>query len=270
LTYRELRGYLLRLAIDLGEQADVATINEAKVETVYLGLKNGKLSSGARKKRYGFFTRFVRYLWESRLIDLPRNLESFAFKVVTKAVKVYDLVEVRKLLKGLSPRNRMYSLLGLNCGMTSADIGQLTHDMIVGNRLTRKRVKTEAMVSVPTITYDLWPETVALLEECRSTHPTLALTTERGTTLWEARQNGDKTSYKDLIAQQWKRSGAIIPHHAFRSIAANTLDTHKDYARCSTWFLAHSPKSMKEKHYVAPPPELFDEAMAWLRKEILG
>jgi hypothetical protein len=33
-------------------------------------------------------------------------------------------------------------------------------------------------------------------------------------------------------------------------------------------YLGHTPASVKDKHYAAPPQELFDEAVGWLGKQL--
>lgn len=272
LTFREIRQFMNALVAELGKDADVSVIDEAKVESVFLNLDAADLSDGTKKKQWGFFRRFAAYLTEKKLIGMPGNLYSklYKFKAGAAAVRKYDTAEVRKVLKGLTDRQRLYALFGLNCGMTSADIGQLTKDMIEGDKLTRKRVKTEQWERVPTVTYVLWPETLALLETCGSDHPTLVLTGRTGEALWESRLNPDgSTPQKDMIYQQWKRAGVSIPHKAFRSIAATMLESHPTYGRYVEHFLGHTPKTVKDKHYAAPSDEVFDQAMAWLRTKLL-
>lgn len=56
-----------------------------------------------------------------------------------------------------------------------------------------------------------------------------------------------------------------MPLKALRSVSATLLDSHKDYARCTTLFLGHAPATIKDRHYAAPPQELFDDAVDWLR-----
>jgi integrase len=276
LTFREIRQYLESLTVELGKDADVAVIDEDKVESVFLKLKGADLSQGTKKKRWGFFRRFVEYLAEKKLIGMPGNLYSkpFKFKVETAAVMTYDADKVRAVLKGLTDRQRLYALLGLNAGMTSADVGQLTKDMIRGNKLTRKRVKTDKWDKVPTVTYVLWPETLALLEECGSDHPTLVLTGRTGEALWSSRLEADgRTPQKDMINQQWKRANVAIPHKAFRSIAATALKGHATYSRFVDHFLGHAPKGVAERHYAGEDAAWqadFDRAVSWLRTAILG
>jgi integrase len=275
LSFREIRLFLRSLydqAPMLHADTDVSDIQEAKVEEVYLWLKNLNLEQPTRKKRWGFFKRFVVHLWEKRLIsERPRNLDTLKFKITSKAVKRYDVEKVRTVLAGLKPRLRLYALLGLNCGMTAADIGRLKKDQVNldGARLVRKRGKTLDNPNVPEVDYPLWPETIALLRECWSEHDTLALTSEDGTALWESRQEDDKTPQKDLVYQQWKRAKQSIPHHAFRSISTTLLED-SEFATTTLHFLGHSPRSIKDKHYAAPPQKVFNKAILWLRDEVLG
>lgn len=269
LSYRELRQYIQSLYAEGGPfkpEDDVAILHEGTVERVYLQLRKSKLSPGAKKKRWGFFRRFTKYVWSRRLIELPRNLDSFSFQVQAQEIKLPSPEEVRAALNELKPRLRLYCLLGLNCGMLSADVGQLRKDQIDLKKgtLTRKRVKTAANPRVPTVTYKLWPSTLTLLKECWSEHPTLALTSMDGTPLWESRQEGDKTPQKDLIHQQLKRAGATLTMKQFRSIAASYLETSEIHGRYTSYFLGHAPRTIADKHYVVPSQERFDDALLWL------
>jgi integrase len=263
LSVKNLRLYLDGLCAEFGGMAP-AEVNEALVERVYLALVADPLAPDTRRNKWGHFVRFVRYLWSSRLCELPRNLDRFRFKPSHREVKVYPPDTVRAVLAGLSSRFRLYALLGLNCGMTSVDIGALRKDQVdlARGRLVRKRVKTEAVAYVPTVNYALWPETVELLREHWSEHPSLVLTSANGTPLW--------THRKDLVIQQWKRHGVPIRLKAFRSIGATVLETHPHYGRYKGHYLGHSPRSLADKHYAAPSGELFDSALTWLRRRVLG
>ena len=57
---------------------------------------------------------------------------------------------------------------------------------------------------------------------------------------------------------------------AYRSIAATALESHAEFGRFVSYFLGHSPKSIKDKHYAAPSQKLFDTALLWMKKELLG
>ncbi len=272
MSYREIHDFITSLYGAAGMTAgmDVKELTEARVEAVFLWLKESPLTAPTKKKRWGFFKRLIRYCWETRAIELPRNLDSraFKFKVQPKAVKTYAATEVRDCIDGLKPRLRLYALLGLNCGMTNVDIGSLRKDQIIGNRLVRKRVKTMRHEEVPTVSYALWPETQQLIKECLSDDPELALTSSDGTPLYNSRFEGMGTRKKDLLALAWKRANVTIPLKAFRSISATLLESHPIYGRYKGHFLGHSPKSIADKHYAAPSPELFDQAVGWLRDQI--
>jgi integrase len=275
-SFKEIRDLVLSLydATGLSKGMAVTELNEEKVEGIFLWLKKSDLSAGAKKKRWGFFKRLVRYFWENNLIPLPRNLDSrsMRFVVTTKAVKTWPLSDVRECLAGLKPRMRLYALLGLNCGMTNVDIARLRKDQVnlMNGRLTRKRVKTEAHELVPVVDYSLWPETLQLLTLCWSKHPELTVTSVKGTCLLETRLEGDAFKEKDLIGLMWQRTKPKpkIPLKGFRSISATLLESHESYGRYKGHFLGHSPKSIADRHYTAPSGELFDCIVAWLHDQI--
>jgi integrase len=274
-SFQELKDYihsLYQVPGLLTGDTDVKVIDEALVEKVYLALRDSSLSGGAKKKRWGFFRRFVKYLWEKRLIEMPRNLSSHRFEVKARKIKTHSPAEVKRVLAALKSRLKLYALLGLNCGMTNVDISQLTKEMVDldRGRLVRRRVKTGEHANVPTVDYKLWPETLELLKHHQSCHPELFLTSMSGTPLWECRFEGEEVRRKDMIVQQWRRAKVALPLKAFRSIAATILESHEAYGRYVAHFLGHSPKSMADKHYAAPSQELFDKIMGWLHEQLFG
>src|SRR5262249_9098674 len=135
LTFRELRQFVrslydLRPAGGGGERLlwgdmDVSAIDEARGEGGFLGLGQGDGASPTKKKRWGFFKRMVRYFWENRLIELPRNLDSTSmeFRAQAKKIRSYTAKQVKGFLDDMPERLRVFALLGLNCGMTAADMG---------------------------------------------------------------------------------------------------------------------------------------------------
>jgi integrase len=278
-TYEEIAAYIQSLSKHpefLEGQADVAIIDEALVETIYLQLheaKNSKgeeLSGGRKKKHWGFFQRFVKYLWERRLIEMPRNLNAHKFQVSPKKVREYPIEKVREVLGSLKPRLKLYALLGLNIGATNVDIAALRKEEVDLKRgtITRRRTKTGDNENVPVVTYRLWPETVALLRKHQSTHPELFLTNMRGNPLCGTRIEDGKAKRYDMVVQQWRRKKPDIPLKAFRSISASLIESHEIYGRVTSLFLGHSPKSIKDKHYSAPPQNLLDDALNWLYEKI--
>jgi integrase len=269
MSYRELKWYIEQLP---DQDADVSIYDEARIEKMYLSLRNGPLSASRRKKLWGFLKRFLHYLWSLRLIELPRNLNSHTFTVHPQKIKTYTIVQVRKTLDRLQPRQRLYGLLVLNCGCNNVDIGSLRKDQVdlEAGTLTRRRVKTGDKPNVPTVTYKLWPRTLSLLKKCWSDHAELVLTSRDNTPLWTASVEGDRTPRKDLVLKQWRKTKSAISLRELRSVAATLLEDHPVYGRYTHYYLGHAPRSVADKHYVVPSQERFDDAMTWLHAQIFG
>lgn len=274
-SYREIIGIvdmLKEFAPALTSKMDVKTINESTVSAVFHQISSATWCQNTKKKRWGLFKRFVNFCFEQNLLTLPRNLNSslFSFKVSPKAVVAVPIEVVKEELAKLPPRLRCFALLGVQCGMTQADIGALTHDMVRGGYLTRKRVKTDKHENVPTVSYKLWPETLALMEQYKS-EGQWYFQSESGTQLVVSYVGDDgKVKEKDLIRLAWTNAKCGLLLKQFRSIGATLLDSHREYGRQSTLFLGHSPKSLKDKHYSSYGQDVFDEALAWMRSQIYG
>lgn len=273
-TFKETREFtnsLRQLGGILTERMDCKQLNEVRVTKVYQHLDSLPLADITKKKRWLHFRRFVRFLFEQGKIELPRNIASklLTFTTKTKAVKEFPAVVVQTELAALPKLLRCWALLGLNCGMTNADIGNLKVTQIAKGYLTRKRVKTEGSEDVPTVTYALWPETTILLDEFKSDGEYWFLS-QGGTPLISSRVEDGKAKIKDLVGLRWKRYGkATILLKQYRSIAATALESHEHFGRYVSHFLGHSAKSIKDKHYAAPSQKLFDKALDWLRKQLL-
>ena len=127
-THKEMAVYLNSLLETPFWTADtsVETINERTVTEHYLWLSSKKYGWRQHNKVLGFFRRFVDWLWREKVIDdVPRNLKTTSHrkKKVHKEVKRYSGIDA--VLKQLPPRFRLWAYLGLNCGMTNADLGAM-------------------------------------------------------------------------------------------------------------------------------------------------
>ena len=130
-------------------------------------------------------------------------------------------------------------------------------------------MKTAHHDNVPTVTYYLWPLTKKLLEMYESDHKVLQLTSMSGTTLYYSDFNKDgKPVMVDLIGLQWRRAKVALPFKAFRSFAATTIESHKEYGRYKSHYLGQSPKGLPDRHYAAPSQELFDAIVSWFGREL--
>ena len=128
---------------------------------------SGKLAPYSARDRLADAKQFVRWAWELELLELPRILESksFAIAVTAPVVETFTSEEIRELLVASSETTKLYLLLMLNCGMQQGDIAELRQDEVnwETGRLTRQRSKTRKHNAdkVPTVSYQLWPETFA-------------------------------------------------------------------------------------------------------------
>ncbi len=264
---------------------DVRTITTGTVTDYYAWLRRSEESPVVQRKRWNYFRRFVRFLWADGVLEgLPRNLDlkTFSFRVTARKIKTYSAEQVRGLLGGLPPRLRLYALLALNCGMYGVDMARLRRDELIRvsateARIRRKRTKTEDQKNVPEVEYLLWPETLASLDRYPPTHEEFVLTSKTGTPLWTNEIRGGEKAKKDLIGLQWRRgrlkgraTKPSIPLKALRSVSASVLESHREYGRYKSHFLGHSPETLADRHYAAPSQELFDQAVMWLRTQLLG
>jgi integrase len=189
------------------------------------------------------------------------------FTSVVGKVRVMRLAEVKAHLQAASPRLRLYYLLMLNTGALQADLTDLRRDEInfdLGT-ITRSRSKTGHRGGQE-VTYPLWRETLALLtEHCQADG--MALLTTKGKPLSNNRGTPRYDTIQSLHSQLTKREGwaVAVPLKRFRATAADTMDKHPTYGRFTDLFLAHSSKSMKDRHYANPDDAAFASAVMWLR-----
>jgi hypothetical protein len=273
-TYREIAAMLATVKEWWGI-LPASTIDEASVIDGWKRIADMTIEPNTKKKRWGFVKRFIiDQLYRNRHIEhLPRNLERgsiYTFKQVLKAVDAPTLEEIRAELPKLPPKLRLYALLGLNCGMKNTDISEMRHDWIKDGYLKYKRKKLADVPNAPTTTYKLWPETLALLNQFKSNHPTLWLTTSKGTALVSYRLDGSGNSKDyDQILDAWPKECPITPSK-WRNGAATLLESHEVYARYKDHFLNNTPQGIADRFYAKKSQDLFDKATDWLRTEVMG
>lgn len=273
-SYRDVASYLKKVKDHFGDSFDCSTINEVTIDLHYKWLKNQAMEGASKNKRLGMFRRFIKWLWKKKVVEIePRNLieKVHRTKVVTKAVKKFD--GVKEEIARLPKRNQLWALLGLNCGMTQADLGQLAWEMIdmKGGTLTRKRVKTEDQATVPTVTYKLFPNTLTLLKELEN-NKGLVFQTKDGRSLYstyfDEQGNAKK---KDLISLYWKRTKnpkPTISLSRYRSIGASTLKKDEIFRQYVDLFLGHAPKTLADKNYGAEADNPFFRAVDFIYSQI--
>lgn len=251
--------------------ASLDTIDDKLWEQFFVYL-SGKVKAGdytptTMKHYQGAARAFILNRDEARLLDKPRNLTSrtLSLPVPLKQHIAYTVDEIKKLLSLATPRQSLYVLLALNCGMYVSDIGLLRQDEIdwKTGRLKRQRSKTrERSEKVPFVDYPLWFRTFDLLKKYRSDHQTLAILSERGEQLYkrEKRHNNSiRTAYLRLITKakidkSWK---------ALRKAGATLLETGQ-WGRFSEHYLGEVPRTVASRHYVHQNGAEFDNAIRWL------
>lgn len=275
-------------------ETNVATISEQTVLAHYRWLAGLNLVPGSHNKRLGFFRRFVRWLYEQRMIEsLPRNLGSKDHRKKVEYQEVETFENVKEFVEQLPVRLRTWAMVCLNCGMTAADLGTLfwaDDELALGDTVTigqeqvkvmglvevrtwtirRRRSKTGKNPKTPTVTYKLWPETVELLRGIPR-DSRLVFATENGSPMYvskytEATKAESKVLKKDLFGDYWR--GQRIPLGKLRSIAADTLYGHELYRQYKDYFLAHKPNTMADRHYGRDKDEPFFRALAFIREAI--
>src|SRR5262245_31773898 len=104
-------------------------------------------SSDYAKKVFGTVRAFVRWLYDSELIEVrPRNLDSrsFRFNGGAKVVATWTAEEYKRVVQEAPGKLKLALLLMANCGFTQTDVSDLLDIEVdwVSGRITRKRSKT--------------------------------------------------------------------------------------------------------------------------------
>jgi integrase len=260
-------------------------IDAAKLHNFYLHClqKVGERHAGAKggwsteyaKKVFGTARAFVRFLWESGLIELPKNIDSrgFRFGNGAKAVQTWTVAEVKHVIAEAPGQLKLHLLLMVNAGFTQADVSDLLDTEVdwEAGRITRKRSKTAAHENVPVVCYPLWAQTFALLKKYRSGSEHVLLT-ESGRLFVRKELVRGKLVKADNIASNYTHLKRRLLFHKplklLRKTAATLLEAHPVYGRFTSVFLGHAPQGVKDRHYARPSQELFDEAVMWLGQQL--
>jgi integrase len=226
-------------------------------------------------KVFGVARQFVRFLWESHLIDLPRNIDSKAFRFGkgAKAILTWTVEEFRTMVGAATGQLKLHLLLMANCGMLQTDISELRQNEVdwAEGRIIRKRSKTKGEEEVPTVNYKLWPLTFELLKQHRSRDGDFVLLTQSGRRWVDKRLADGKLIKADNIASCYvwlkKKTKFKKPLKLIRKTSASLIESHREYGRYKSHFLGHSPRTVADRHYAAPSQELFDEVIGWLGQQ---
>jgi integrase len=269
--FRDWLGSVAVADIDAAKLHDFYVWCLAKVEQRQADPKAG-WSAEYAKRVFATARTFVRFLWEGGLIELPRNIDSkgFRFGNGAKAVKTWTPDEVRMVIQEASGKLKLCLLLMANCGYRQTDVSDLLDTEVdwQAGTITRKRSKTATHENVPTVCYRLWPVTFQLLQQYRSGTDRVLLTESGKPYVRKELVNG-RLVKSDNIASNFshlrKRLAFRKSMNLLRKTSASLLESHHTYGRLANLFLGLAPRSIKDRHYAAPPQALLDEAVAWLQ-----
>lgn len=229
------------------------------------------------------------YLWlhENEIADAPRAILSRSrtsplrlLKLEDRTIDVWTHEHLTKLFATANDRILLSSLLSLNCGFYDGDIGQLTHDEIdwEAGTINRKRSKTSYTHGLD---YKLWPETLQMLKQHRTTEkqraelkkkglPDLVLVSSRNTPIWFCSDGGSKVNLIADMRKDWVRDHRTNEPQFknLRHTSATMLDNHETYGRFVQTFLCHKPTEVADVHYKKPSQTQFSKAVAWLREAL--
>jgi integrase len=184
--------------------------------------------------------------------------------------------EAREIIDRATGQLQLHLLLMANCGMTQKDIADLQQNEVdwEKGRIIRKRSKTKNQKSVPTVSYKLWPDTLALLRVYGSSQGGRVLLTRRGNR-WVFAEFDEKlgklvssdpiaTNYDHLRRKLKKEGKEVGTLKLFRKTSATLLYNSDEYSTCVGAFLGHAPDSIITRHYAHTSAEKLDKAVAWL------
>ncbi|WP_254513860.1 hypothetical protein [Anatilimnocola floriformis] len=274
--FDNLKRAVDRFVASLPDGAGVDAVTEENYRKFFKAITSADHSAYYKHDTLQDVKTFIKFLYQERQLSEPlRNLDSLKVKIVDHAVQSFTVEELRLILRDATGPLRLFVWLFANCGMRQKDVSSITHAMYAGGYLTRKRGKTADHARAPKVSHKLWPETLALIEQHR--------TTGKGSDLLFLQENGkpwvmDDTLNKnerrcrdDNFAALWRdfveTHPQRLPAKHLRGSAANLIQGNNQIS-LQVKFLADVPSGVILKHYIDPTQEQLDEAITGLRTTI--
>lgn len=257
----------------VGDQTDVETIEETKWESFFIHCRDN-FGDAKTKDCLAIARKFIKYLYQQRQIELPRNIDNYSVTIEEKAIQHFTLEELQSLLANTEGFLKCCVCLMANCGFTQIDIATLTPSMLQDGYIIRQRHKKKKGENLPTVKWKLWQSTKDLIEQHRTDTNGLLFTRPDGLTWYvneERKDNNGKTvqSKDDRISELFKEWRKEHPQRLtmkyIRKTSANLLSGNLSL---QTKFLAHKPKGTAALHYVEPSQPKFDRAVMELEKKL--
>lgn len=180
----------------------------------------------------------------------PEEQHREAREMVSGEVKTFSSAELERLFRAATSRERLFILLGLNCGFTSGEISSLRTFEVFAEHdapyIHKRRSKTGVEAR-----WTLWPETAALLRKHRA--PANCdlrwLLTQDGLPLVQVNQ----ACRRDSIDQHWKqlvvraRLGEWMGFRFLRKTGANAIKRLGGLEE-SEMYLAHQEPGLNKAY----------------------
>lgn len=273
---KKMNIHMLKFFKDFMGNVDVDQINEACLLAYYNYLICERDWEGSYKKRvFSIAIKFIHYLYELRLIELPRNLKSdiFSFEEQNDPIVVVPDEDLRVFYQAATGQTKLHILLMLNCGMAAKDINDLRDTEVdwQNGTITRKRSKTRHQKNAPQVTYYLWNETFNLLKYFRSNQEYVLLT-QTGRRWITTSISENQYVHSNSISSNFKwlsqKTGIKITPQNLRVKGGSKLAEHSSYKFYGQYFLAQAPNTVANAHYIKPSDAEFRESLLWLRNAL--
>ncbi len=175
-TVRDAEQKTNQFVAYLGSTKIVSELSDDNWKEYYRWLETEKAhTTGLTKQSYFNAARtFLRWCKRQKECDIriPDNINDpdLTFEDVidedevvgSELLELWTKDEIQTVLKSSEDHWKAYILLALNCGMLAADLNDLKHSQLSGNRLIHRRKKTRRVKrkKLKTINYKLWDSTV--------------------------------------------------------------------------------------------------------------
>lgn len=249
----------------------------AIVSAVHVRVQRHEISLTYARGQLASVRQLVTWAYQRELIPiLPRSISMLSLQPAPIKIATWTAEQLQTAVGAAGPRLRCCLLLMANCGFTSADCANLLPEEVnrEAGTISRRRTKTRRCATVPCVTYHLWNSTRYWLERCGRWTPGLAVLQTRLCQPLAKRELSERGGVlrTDPVGQQFRRlrrqNHAEWPDlKAIRATSASTLAAGP-YAQWVSYFLGHSPRTVADRHYVAPLQDSFDSAVKWLGKTL--
>ena len=269
-SMESITAYLLGFSQHVGSNKSLSCVN-MKLLNEYLihasdQITNGTWTASTAKTKVVVVKAWVKWLEDQDYIEPIRGLRRFTIKTAATEVEPATIEQVKHAIAVADEMILPWILLGLNCGFTQVDIHNLNSDSIQDGRINHKRSKTSIHASTPTVSYKLWPATIKAMGQPQSEQHWFLTPTGQPLIEYVNRDNGtvqrrDRVNYnykqrrKDLGLPQLKQ---------YRKTSATLIAEQYDLDLAQL-FLAHSPRTVAERHYVKVGMNRLDQALDWLQ-----